>query len=181
MILGISQSVSKSILDEVTLHNIRYFHDRNSITIEFWDSGNNSLKKDFSIPSFYKGEIFFAGLETGKLSIVPYGESQIICSIKGTKLRSKYRNKTHYYCISNDKTIASITCSTTAGGCEITIYEFYLGHRTNNYYVTYKKILSVTIDEFIPEKFGKYKHAVEAAITRSKCEKCEHLHFGELK
>jgi len=180
MILGISQNSSSNIIDDVTKHNYRFFRDKSSVIIEFWNSENNSLKKEISLPDFYKGEIFFAGLEIGKLSIDPYGESQIICSTKGNKLRSIYRNKSHYYCISNDKTLASITCSTTAGGCEITIYEFYLGQKMHNYFVSYKEIVSITIDKFIPENFGKYKHAVAAAISRSQCEKCEHLHYGEM-
>jgi len=179
VIIGVIQNVTRNIMDDISNRNLGYIVEDKSAIVELWKSETQSLKLDIRIPEIYKDKIYLAGIETGRLGIDPYGESQIICSNLGKKLPVINRNKNSRFVVSKEKKLTSITCATTAGGCEISIYEFYLGQKLDTFFVSFKEILSLTIDKFEPEKFGKYKDAVQASILRAQCYKCSHIHFGE--
>lgn len=178
VVVGYINKPSKEVISLCESYNIKLIFSTNICYPIFWESLTSSIRNQIQIPDFYKGEVFLAGREFGKVYIDPYGESQVVSDLDGNRLKVSAKDKSKFLFVTDSGEIASINCTTTAGGKEISIVEYYLTKNNNKFFVSKKKIFSEHLDFVNLESFGVYSKAVEAALKKAFCYDCNHLHFG---
>ncbi|NBO21965.1 hypothetical protein EBU94_01295 [bacterium] len=180
IVVGIDNDSSNSKLNYYRSQNTKAIRIKGGILVFLWESIFFKPKSKIEIPQNFEGEIFLGAHEFGKLSIEPYGEAQVVADLDGNSMNVTVREENKFLFVTNDGEIASINCTTTAGGKEISIFEYYLTENDGSHFISRKLIFSNTLEFVDYESFGIYAKAVSAVVDKAACFKCNHCHFGEI-
>ncbi|GEM_PF-6868576 len=104
------------------------------------------------------------------------GFGQIVCDINGRRLRPFYVEKSvGRFNVANE---AAIVCALSLQGSvsDLTI-KTYSVRRNNSNVVIKKNRVFKGRNSNLPEHLSKFKDAAKAAVRKSQCQKCKHLHF----
>lgn len=178
LVVGYIPKPSKEYSISLEKDGFKVIYGLRGCYIIFWESVTSSIKNAILIPQFYKGDIFLAGREFGRQYLDPYGEAQVACDLDGKPLQVTGKDKGKFLFAVESGEVTSVNCTTTAGGKEISIVEYYLTNNNGKHFVNKKKIYSQTSDNVDYKSFGVYEAAVRAVVLRAHCYDCVHLHYG---
>ena len=104
------------------------------------------------------------------------GFGQIVCDTNGRRLRPFFVEKNvGRFNVANEAAI--IRASSTQGGIVDLNIETFRVRRDNSHVVIKRNLLFRGKNSKLPENLSQFKRAAEAAVRKSRCPDCRHLHF----
>ncbi|MDD3170446.1 MAG: hypothetical protein WC410_02450 [Candidatus Paceibacterota bacterium] len=105
------------------------------------------------------------------------GFGQIICDVDGGRLRP-FRIEKKGIAGFNVANEAAVVCALSKRGNIVGLsIELYKIQRSNNKVVVRRNLLFSGTNPRLPEHLSRFKKAARAAVSKSRCQNCRHLHF----